>query len=51
MKRTRFSSYEDYREHFRKLINLERKAQIELHLKEMKVLSGKGKEEAGLFST
>ncbi|HIP42573.1 MAG TPA: hypothetical protein EYG91_01360 [Aquifex aeolicus] len=47
MKRTRFSSYEDYREHFRKLINLERKAQIELHLKEMKVLSGKERERRG----
>jgi len=47
MKRARFSSYEDYREHFRKLINLERKAQTETHLKEIKLLSGKEREKRG----
>lgn len=47
MKKTMFSSYEDYKDYFRKLINLERKAQTEIHLKEIKILSGKERERRG----
>ena len=47
MKRVRFSSYEEYKEYFKHLIEAERKAQMELHLKEIKTLSGKERERRG----
>ena len=47
MKKVRFSSYEEYKNHFKRLIDLERKAQIELHLKEIRTLSGKEREKKG----
>ncbi|AAC06940.1 hypothetical protein [Aquifex aeolicus] len=47
MKKTKFSSYEEYRNYFKRLIDLERRAQTELHLKEIKTLSGKEREKRG----
>ena len=47
MKKVKFSSYEEYKKHFKRLIDLERKAQIELHLKEIRTLSGKEREKRG----
>ncbi|GAB6065570.1 hypothetical protein JCM9492_06620 [Aquifex pyrophilus] len=47
MKKTRFSSYEEYREYFLRLIELEREANRELHINEIKRLSGKERERRG----
>ena len=47
MKKKRFKNYEEYKEYFKKLIDLERKAQIEFHLKEIKNLSGIEREKRG----
>ncbi len=47
MKKTRFSSYEEYKEYFLKLIELERKANRELHINEIKRLSGREREKRG----
>ncbi|RUM29697.1 MAG: hypothetical protein DSY32_02955 [Aquifex sp.] len=47
MKKIKFSSYEEYRDYFKKLIELERKAQTEVHLREIKTLSGKEREKRG----
>lgn len=47
MKKTRFQSYEEYKNHFKRLVDLERKAQIEMHLREIKTLSGKEREKRG----
>ncbi len=47
MIRKRFSSYAEYISNFSKLINLERKAQMETHLKEIRSLSGKEREKRG----
>jgi len=43
----RFSSYEEYARHFKGLIEEERKAQRELHLKEIRTLTGKEREKKG----
>ncbi|NPB06744.1 MAG: hypothetical protein GXO03_03965 [Aquificae bacterium] len=43
----RFSSYEEYASYFSSLIRLEREAQRELHLKEIKTLTGKERERRG----
>ncbi len=43
----KFPSYPSYLSHFSKLIDLERKAQMEIHLKEIKSMSGKEREKKG----
>ncbi len=42
-----FKNYKEYKEYFKKLINLERKAQMEQHLKEIRTISGKERERRG----
>ncbi len=47
MIRKKFSSYTEYISNFSKLVHLERKAQMETHLKEIMSISGKERERRG----